>query len=119
MSLNSGFYSSPEGVSVHSGFPNPAADANLQGIDLNNLLIKNSAATYLMRVAGNAWRGQGIFHGDLIVIDRAIAPRQNDLIIWVLHDEFVISPRHRLPKGGEVWGVVTSVIHQYRGQSNA
>ena len=103
-----------EGVSVHGGFPNPAADASLQGVDLNKVLIRNSVSTYLMRIAGNEWRSIGIFSGDLIVIDRALAARRNDLIVWVLHDDFAISPRHVLPEDAKVWGVVTSAIHRYR-----
>lgn len=109
-------YEKPEGVSVHSGFPNPATDADLQGIDLNRLLIQNSAATYMMRVAGNEWNDIGIFHADLLVIDRAVAIRPADLVIWWHNDTFAVSPRRRLPRNGEVWGVVTAVIHQYRGR---
>jgi DNA polymerase V len=116
MSLNSGFYKSPDGVSIHGGFPNPATDASLQGIDLNKFLIANSAATYLMRVAGNDWRSSGIFDGDVIIIDRAVSARTNDLVIWWHTGSFAISPRHSLPEGAEVWGVVTSTIHQYRGR---
>lgn len=110
------YYENPDGVSVHGGFPNPAADASLQGIDLNRLLIKNSTATYFMRVAGNNWRDVGIFHGDVAIVDRALTAARNDLIIWWHNDSFAISPRHTLPKGGQIWGVVTSVIHQYRGR---
>lgn len=108
------YYENPEGVSIHGGFPNPAADASLQGIDLNKLLIENSISTYLMRIDGDEWQSIGIFSGDIAIIDRAVTAYKNDLVVWVLHDEFVISPRHRVPKNSVVWGVVTSVIHQYR-----
>jgi DNA polymerase V len=113
------YYENPEGVSVHGGFPNPAIDASLQGIDLNKFLIQNSAATYLMRVAGNEWQRVGIFDSDVIIIDRAITPRQNDLVVWWYDGSFAISPRHALPEGAEVWGVVTSAIHQYRGRNES
>jgi len=115
MSLNFGYYENPDGVSIHGGFPNPATDASLQGIDLNKLLIKNSAATYLMRIAGNQWQTSGIFHGDLLIIDRALAPKKTDLVIWWNDGSFAISPRRRVPEGSEVWGVVAAAIHQYRG----
>ncbi len=110
------YYESPEGVSVHGGFPNPATDASLQGIDLNTLLIKNSISTYLMRIEGNDWQAIGIFAGDIAIIDRALAANRNDLIVWILHDRFAISPRHALPRDAKAWGVVTSIIHQYRGR---
>ncbi len=108
------YYENPSGVSVHDGFPNPATDAALQGLDLNKLLIKNGASTYFMRIAGDDWQDSGIFDGDVAVIDRAIAPRANDLIIWCEGGAFVIAPRHALPIGIEMWGVVTATIHLNR-----
>lgn len=110
------YYENPEGVSVHGGFPNSAADASLQGIDLNTLLIQNSISTYLMRIDGDEWQAIGILTGDIAIIDRALTASRNDLVVWILHDEFAISPRHLLPQGAKAWGVVTSVIHQYRGR---
>ena len=108
------YYENPDGVSAHTGFPNPAIDASLQGIDLNRLLIQNSAATYFMRVTGGAWSKAGIFDNDVAIIDRAVSPRPNDLIIWVRQDEFAVSPRHALPEAAETWGVVTAIIRQLR-----
>ncbi len=108
------YYENPDGVSVHGGFPNPATDASLQGINLNKLLIQNSVSTYLMRIEGNDWQAAGIFAGDIVVIDRALGAHKTDLVVWVLGNDFAISPRHKLPDGAEVWGVVTSAIHQYR-----
>lgn len=110
------FYENPDGVSVHGGFPNPATDVSLQGIDLNTLLIKNSAATYLMRISGNDWRAQGIFDGDIIIIDRALTPQTNDLVIWWYDGSFAISPKHKVPLDCEIWGIVTSVTHRYRSR---
>lgn len=108
------YYSNPDGVSVHDGFPNPAADSSLQSIDLNSLLIRHSASTYFMRVAGNEWAQQGIFAGDLAIIDRSLAPQGNDPVVWVHEDNFAISPKHKLPEGAEAWGTITATIHQFR-----
>lgn len=108
------YYEQPETVSVHMGFPNPAADASLQNLDFNQLLIHNGAATYTMRVAGNAWSEQGIFNNDLVLIDRALSAKQNDVVAWVDQDDFAMSPKHTVPEGAVVWGVVTNVIHQLR-----
>ncbi len=111
------YYSNPDGVSVHDGFPNPAADSALQAIDLNHLLIRHSASTYFMRIASNDWTKQGIFAGDLAIVDRALNARSNDLTAWIKDDLFVITPRHRIPKNAVQWGVITTIIHQYRSRS--
>lgn len=108
------YYENPGGVSVHRGFPNPAIDASIQGLDLNKMLIENGGSTYAMRLAGNEWQATGMFAGDILLIDRAIAPQTNDLVIWWHDDTFAISPKHQLPEGAEAWGVVTTAIHQYR-----
>jgi DNA polymerase V len=102
-----------EGVSVHSGFPNPADGAPLNNPDFNRLLIQHPSATFCMRIAGHEWERQGIYDGDITVIDRALSPKLMDLVIYVLDDGFAISRFSRLIKN-EIWGVVTSVIHQQR-----
>lgn len=108
------YYSNPDGVSVHDGFPNPAADTSLQTIDLNSLLVRHSASTYFMRITGNDWAKQGIFAGDLAIVDRALVPHGNDPVVWIHEETFAISPKHKIPEGAEAWGAVTAVIHQYR-----
>lgn len=110
------YYSNPNNASVHDGFPNPATDSALQAIDLNSLLVRHSASTFFMRIAGNEWAGQGIFSGDLAIVDRALTPHRNDPVIWVKDDLFVISPRHTVPKNAVLWGSVTAIIHQYQSR---
>lgn len=111
------YFQQPKGVSVHDGFPNPAADSSLQNIDLNSLLVRNSASTFFMRIAGNNWVRMGIFDQDTAIIDRSLQPKPNDPVVWIKDDEFAISPYHKLSEGAEAWGVVTSVIHRYRDVS--
>jgi DNA polymerase V len=111
------YYANPSGVSVHDGFPNPATDSSLQSIDLNQLLIHHSASTYFMRIQGNEWARQGIFAGDMLLVDRAIVPRGNDPAVWIKDERFALSPKHKIPEEAEVWGSVTAVIHQFREAS--
>lgn len=106
-------YTTPAGVAVHDGFPNPATDTSLQGIDLNKHFIQHPIGTYFMRIEGTPWREFGIFHDDLAIIDRVLRPQKNDLIIWWEGDSFVLGHRAGLPPGTACWGVVTTVIHQY------
>ena len=103
------------GVSVHTGFPNPATDTSLQGLDLNHYLIHNPVSTFIMRINGNDWQDIGIFSGDVALVDRALTIQPTDLVVW--HDdngEFAVSIKPRVPVQATVWGVVTTVIHQYR-----
>lgn len=110
-------YENLEGVSVHSGFPNPAADTSLQSLDLRSLLIHNPASTFFMRIAGEDWQALGIFHGDIAIIDRALAMRANDIVVWHRNGELAISFKADAPRNAIIWGVVSSIIHQYRSRS--
>ncbi len=103
-----------QGVSVHTGFPNPALDASLDNLDLNKLLIKHPSGTFFMRISGSDWSTQGIFDGDIAIIDRVVSPKPNDLVIWWQGELFIIGPKHKLPLDTPQWGVVTSITHQYQ-----
>ncbi|MEK7600314.1 MAG: S24 family peptidase [Patescibacteria group bacterium] len=107
-----------DGVSVHTGFPNPALDQRGQGqrlaLDINQLLVKRPSSTYLFRLAGHALTDQGIYDGDVAVIDRAVTPRDTDLVVaWRVEGSTICRHNHLNPED-QVWGVVTSIIHQYR-----
>lgn len=100
-------------VTEHTGFPNPATDKTLVSLDLSALLIKNPASTFFMRIAGHNWENFGIFNNDIAIIDRAISPKPDDLVIW-WDDNFRISRYKKAPPGVILWGTVTSITHRYR-----
>lgn len=110
-----------EAVRVHAGFPNPAADRRGQHkaltLDFNQLLVQHPSSTYLFRIAGNSWTEQGILNGDIAVIDRALAPHSEDLVIGWQNDAFIVCRYSELPEGEEAWGTITSVIHTLRSKA--
>ncbi|HSW66543.1 MAG TPA: S24 family peptidase [Bacillota bacterium] len=107
---------SSDGVSVHTGFPNPATDSRLSGLDLNTLLIRHGASTYMFRVQGNEWEGAGVFEGDVAIVDRALDPKKRDVVLGWDEDrgEFIITPYASLPAAARLWGVITATIHEFR-----
>lgn len=102
------------GISVHAGFPNPATDANPENLRLEELLIAHPVSTFFLRIRGRQWEERGIFDGDLAIVDRAIEARPADLVIWWKEDTFLISQRKLVPGSATLWGIVTSIVHQYR-----
>ncbi len=103
-----------EGVTVHTGFPNPATDSNIIPLDLSKLLIKHPLSTFYMRIDTSEWEDRGVYKDDLVIIDKSLAPRSTDLVIWWGGSYFTLSKFNKLPLDSIVWGVVTSAIHQYR-----
>jgi DNA polymerase V len=119
---------------VAAGFPSPADDHQVQRVDLMAQLIRHPQATFMLRVRGDSMRDAGILDGSVVLVDRAITPRNGHIVIAIVDGEFVCktlstrSGRMRLkaanptypdivPKDGQtldVWGVVVATIHQHR-----
>ena len=72
---------------VQAGFPSPADDYMDRKLDLNEHLIKHPAATFYCRVSGHSMNGLGIFDGDTLIVDRAITPKNGDVVLAVLDGE--------------------------------
>ena len=117
--------------SVSAGFPSPADDYIEGKLDLNEYLIQHPAATFFVRAAGDSMIDAGIHPGDILIVDRAIEPVDNSVVIVAVHGELTVkrirksgSKLFLVPENGcyeplevteemdvEVWGVVTTVIH--------
>jgi SOS-response transcriptional repressor LexA len=112
------------------GFPSPVDDYLDRPLDFNELLIRNPAATFAVRLASDSMTGAGLFPGDIAVVDRSVTPTPGCIVLALLDGEFTIK-RYRPREGGvvlqadnpafpdievtakrafEVWGVVTKSI---------
>lgn len=120
--------------SVRAGFPSPADDFAVKRIDLTAELVTHPQATFLLKVSGDSMKDAGIFDGDMIVVNRALKPRHNQVVVAVVDGEFTVKTlfqragRTRLkpanvtfpdivPHEGqtlEVWGVVTAAIKRFQ-----
>src|SRR3954454_5033414 len=56
------------------GFPSPADDYLEHPLDFNELLIRNPAATFAVRLASDSMTAAGLFRCDIAVIDRSLPP---------------------------------------------
>lgn len=118
---------------VSAGFPSPAEDHIDRNLDLNELLIQNPVATFFVRVAGDSMREAGISHGDILVVDRSLEATSGKIVIAIVNGELTVKrlmrnqtscrllaanpdyPPVEITEDTDfnVWGVVTSVIHQF------
>lgn len=107
-----------DGVSVHTGFPNPALEHRNEStplaFDLNKLLIQRPSSTYMFRISGHSWADQGIYDGDIAVIDRAPMASPQDLLVAWRGNDAVVLKQYQLTPDDKPWGVIMSIIHQYR-----
>lgn len=75
---------------VQAGFPSPAADYMENPIDLNEHIIQHPAATFFVRVEGESMTGAHIMPGSLLVVDRSLNPKNNDIVVAVVDGEFTV-----------------------------
>lgn len=117
--------------SVSAGFPSPADDYMEDKLDLNDLLIKNPASTFFVRVVGDSMINAGINSEDILVVDRSLEPKDGSVVIAVINGDLTVKRLgysngkiYLVPENPnfkrieitkemcfEVWGVVRSVIH--------
>jgi DNA polymerase V len=117
---------------IPAGFPSPADDFLEKELDLNELLVRNPAATFLVRVRGESMKNAGIFDGDIIVVDRTVEPDDGKVVLGVLNGEFTVKRIDKkngrlflMPENPKfdpieineamefhVWGVVTYCLHR-------
>lgn len=103
-------------VAIHQGFPNPLIEKLSSTyrpmLDINQLLITNPSSSYIFRIKGNSWKKEGIFNNDLALINRAISPSKDQLIVAWQEDSFIICKANSR-QVDTIWGTVTAIIHQY------
>jgi SOS regulatory protein LexA len=117
---------------VEAGFPSPAEEELADTISLDDLLIQNREATFLLKVSGDSMSGAGILPGDMVIVDKGQTPKSGDIVIaevdgaWTMkylrkRGESItllpanpnykpIRPKNEL----KVAGVVTAVVRKYR-----
>ena len=53
----------------------------LDGIDLNELLVRNPPATFFYRAEGWSMMMAGICDGDILIVDRSVQSRDGDIVL--------------------------------------
>lgn len=118
------------GEGISAGFPSPADDFKEVRISLDRAVVKNKAATFYARVAGQSMVGAGLDDGDLLVIDRSLEPQDGKIAVCFVDGEFTVKrlkvaedcvwlmPENEQYKPLQVtedneliiWGIVTHVL---------
>jgi len=118
--------------SVQAGFPSPAEEETLDLMSLDEYLISNPAATFLVKVEGDSMIEAGVQPGDLVLVQRNLTPKPGNIVIAQVDNEWTlkyfekakgqvvlraanrkyppISPRQELVIGG----VVIANVRKYR-----
>ncbi len=104
------------GLSKQSGFPSPATHYAEPSVDLHKELIANRDATFYVRIDGDELSNYNIWDKDVLLIDRSLAPKKDDLVLVVIDGEFKVIrfPRAFLETEFILWGLISYIIHYAR-----
>ena len=117
--------------SVAAGFPTQEEEQEADAVTLDEYLVKDPDRSYMLTVRGDSMIDAGILPGDIVLVEKGPRPRQNDIVVACVDDEWTlkyyvrdaggvrlepanrkykfIRPRHSL----EIGGVVRAVIRKY------
>jgi repressor LexA len=117
---------------VEAGFPSPAEEELADTLSLDELLIQNHEATFLLRVSGDSMSEAGILPGDMVIVNKGTNPKSGDIVIAEVDGEWTmkylrkrgdsvtlipanpnykpIKPKNEL----KIAGVVTAVVRKYQ-----
>lgn len=122
---------------INAGFPSPAQDYIDKALDMNEHLIKNETATFIVKVASLSMLNAGIDIDDELIVDRSLDAKHGDIVVALIDNEFTVkrlmidetgqwlkaeNPDYKdihLLDGQEllIWGVVTCIIKMTRRTS--
>ena len=74
----------------YGSFESPALDFPEDTIDLLKLLIKDKETTFFARVTGVSMNGIGVFDGDILIVQKGLFPRENDIVVVFYQGEFYV-----------------------------
>lgn len=117
--------------SVQAGFPTAAEEELADTMTMDDYLIKNREATFMLRVSGDSMEEAGIIEGDMVLVERNVTPKEGDIVIaevdhaWTMKyfkkdkSGIYLEPANRKyktihPKGElKIAAVVKAVIRKY------
>ncbi|MFP0688854.1 LexA family protein [Acinetobacter baumannii] len=75
---------------VAAGFPSPAQDDIEQALDLNEYLIRNENATFIVKANSLSMLDAGIDIDDPLIVDRSIPAKSGDIVIALIDNDFTV-----------------------------
>jgi repressor LexA len=86
---------------VQAGFPSPAEEELVNTISLDEYLIKNKEATFMLKVSGDSMVDAGIIEGDMVLADRSATPRPGNIVIAEIDGEWTM--KYLRKNNGKMW----------------
>jgi SOS regulatory protein LexA len=86
--------------SVEAGFPTPAEEDLAETMSLDNYLIQNKEATFMLRVSGESMIDAGIQPGDMVLVERRTDAKDGDIVVAFIDGGYTVKFLRK--RGGKV-----------------
>ena len=75
---------------VEAGFPSPAEEELIDTMSLDEYLIANKEATFMLKVKGDSMINAGIMEGDMVLVERGKQPKVGQIVIAQVDGEYTM-----------------------------
>jgi SOS regulatory protein LexA len=75
---------------IEAGFPSHAEEELLDTMSLDEYLIPNPDASFVLRVKGDSMIDAGIVEGDLVIVERGRDPKPGDIVIAYVNSGYTM-----------------------------
>jgi SOS regulatory protein LexA len=124
------FFQVPLLGNVKAGFPT-GAEEDLNFMSLDEYLVDNPGASFMLKVAGDSLEGIGIYKDDIVILEKAKSANRGEIVLALIDGEWTLKIIERVdgktvlrsanPKypdfyphlSLEIFGIVKSVIRKY------
>jgi SOS regulatory protein LexA len=76
--------------SIQAGFPSPAEEELQDVVSIDEYLVSNPNATFLVKVQGDSMIDAGIHQDDLVLIQKNLEPKDGDIVIAQVDGEWTL-----------------------------
>lgn len=95
------FFEIPVLGTVVAGFPSPAEEELADLMSLDEYLVENREATFMLKVDGDSMQGAGILQGDTVLVEQGADVKDGDIVIADIEGEFTM--KYYRKQGKKIW----------------
>lgn len=102
-----------------TGFQSPCAEFAEKPLSLDERYLIHHSAIFIIQAVGES-KALGIRSKDRLVIDRSLTPKEGQLILLVINNQFEVGLYSKKmlegqdPETGDfIWGVVTTLLREF------
>jgi len=86
---------------VEAGFPSPAEEELIDTISIDEFLINNKEATYMLKVTGDSMIEAGIMPDDIVLVERGKDAKNGDVVIAQIDNQWTM--KYFRKKGNKIF----------------